>query len=184
MLQRALRLGTPEIVRRVSDATETVGLFSHVWHWSLLCFTGKGKLRRFWAPQPNPRFFSLEIDLRPESADESAPSNPAHIGIVLNHWLNQQRSRKHQDVQLNAVLGLPGRHAGGEALRAKDVSHIAQQKGVEKAQGQRLVEGQPRRELRVVAVDIRRTPVERKCYVQTSCFFGIDAPQSLARLPV
>jgi len=39
-------LRTPELVRRHFDDTETVGLFSHVWHWSLLCFTGKGKLRR------------------------------------------------------------------------------------------------------------------------------------------
>src|SRR5262245_15670816 len=132
----------------------------------------------------HPRFSSLKVDLRPESADESAPSNPAHIGIVLNHWLNQQGSRKHQDVQLNAVLGLPGRHAGGEELRAKTVSHIAQRQGVVKAQRQRLVEAQPRRELRVVAVDIRRTPVERKRCVQTSCFFGVDAPESLARLPI
>src|SRR6516164_11299779 len=127
---------------------------------------------------------SLEVDLRPKSGNESAPSNPAHIGIVLNHWLNQQRSRKHQDVQLNAVLGLPGRHAGGEELRAKNVSHIAQRQGVVKSQRQRLVKAQPRRELRVVAIDIRRTPVERKCCVQTSCFFGVDAPESLARLPI
>jgi len=72
-----------------------------------------------------PRFSSLKVHLRPKSGNESVPSNPAHIGIVLNHRLNQQGSRKHQDVELNTVLGLPGRHAGGEKLRAKTVSHIA-----------------------------------------------------------
>src|ERR1700736_6748326 len=91
---------------------------------------------------------------------------------------------KSQYVELDAVLGLPHRHTGEEELRAKNVSHIAQRHRVVKAQRQRLVEAQPRRELRVVAVDIRRTPVERKWCVQTSCFFGINAPESLARLPV
>src|SRR5262249_56741399 len=108
----------------------------------------------------------------------------AHMGIVLNHWLTQQRSKKHEDVKHNAVLGLQGGQAGGEELRAKSFPHIAQRQGVVKAKRQRLVEAQPRRELRVVAVDIRRTPVERKRCVQTSCFFGVDAPESLARLPI
>jgi len=48
-----------------------------------------------------PRFSSLKVHLRPKSGNESVPSNPAHIGIVLNHRLNQQGSRKHQDVELN-----------------------------------------------------------------------------------
>jgi hypothetical protein len=78
---------------------------------------------------PLPSIRSLKHYLRPEPGNESAPSNPAHISIVLNHRLDQEGSIKHQNVELNAVLGLPGRHAGGEELRAKTVSHIAQRHG-------------------------------------------------------
>src|SRR5713226_3038451 len=81
---------------------------------------------------PLPSIRSLKHYLRPEPGNESAPSNPAHISIVLNHRLDQEGSIKHQNVELNAVLGLPGRHAGGEELRAKTVSHIAQRHGVVK----------------------------------------------------
>jgi Malic enzyme, NAD binding domain len=84
----------------------------------------------------SPRF-SLQLQLRPESSNKSAPSNSAHIGIVLNHRLDQEGSRKHQYVELDAVLGLPRRHTGEEELRAKNVSHIAQRHRVVKAQRQR-----------------------------------------------
>jgi hypothetical protein len=42
------------------------------------------------------------------------------------------------------VLGLPGDHAGREEIGAQIVSPITQRYGVVKAQGQRLVEAQPR----------------------------------------
>jgi len=45
------------------------------------------------------------------------PANPAHIGIVLNHRLDKERPIKQQYVELNAVLGLPGSHAGNEDFR-------------------------------------------------------------------
>jgi hypothetical protein len=60
------------------------------------------------------------------------------------------------------VLGLPRSHAGKEEIGAQAVSHITQRHAVVKTQRQRLVEAQPRRELQEVAVDIRRTSVDRK----------------------
>src|SRR5882757_4565467 len=47
-----------------------------------------------------PLRFSLQLQLRPESGHESASPNSAHIGIVLNHRLDQEGSRKHQDIEL------------------------------------------------------------------------------------
>ena len=44
------------------------------------------------------------------------PSNPTHIGIVLNHRLDQERTIKQQYVELDAVLGLPSKYAGREKL--------------------------------------------------------------------
>jgi len=73
---------------------------------------------------------TLKLYLRPEACDESASSNTAHIEIVLDDWLDQERSVNHQDVELEAVLSLPGRHAGREELRAEGISHIAQRHGV------------------------------------------------------
>jgi hypothetical protein len=57
-------------------------------------------------PPPLPAIRSLKHYLRPEPGNESAPSNPTHISIVLNHRLDQEGSIKHQNVELNAVLGL------------------------------------------------------------------------------
>src|SRR5271156_6313337 len=51
-------------------------------------------------------------------------------------------------------------------------------------QGQRLVETQPRRQQRVVAVDVWRTPVVRKRPIQSLGFFRVDPPEGLARHPV
>jgi hypothetical protein len=44
------------------------------------------------------------------------PSDPAHIGIVLKHRLDQEWSIMQQYVELNAVFGLPGSHSGWEEL--------------------------------------------------------------------
>src|SRR5882757_3843585 len=112
------------------------------------------------------------------------PSNAAHIGVVLYDRLDQERSVIQQYIQLDAVLGLPGNHAGSEEVGAQTVSHIAQRYGVVKTQRQRLVEAQSRRELHEVAVDIRRTPVDRKHRIQAPCFFRVSAPECLARLPI
>src|SRR6516164_9100539 len=127
---------------------------------------------------------ALKFHLRPEACDESASSNTAHIEIVLDDWLDQERSINHQDVELEAVLNLPGRHPGREELRAEAISHIAQRHGVVEFERQRLVVSQSCRELGVVAIDVWRTPVERKRCVQTLCSFRVDAPERLARLPV
>ena len=55
---------------------------------------------------------ALKLHLRPEARDESAPSNTAHIEKVLDDWLDQERSINHLDVELDALLSLPGRPAG------------------------------------------------------------------------
>jgi hypothetical protein len=72
----------------------------------------------------------VKTHLRPEACDESASSNTAYIEIVLYDWLDQERSINHQDVELEAVFSLPGRHAGRDELRAEGISHIAQRDGV------------------------------------------------------
>ena len=74
----------------------------------------------------------LKINLRSKPGNDSTPSNAAHIGIILNNRLDQERSVIQQYVQLDAVLGLPGNHARREEIRTQIVSHIAQRYGVVK----------------------------------------------------
>src|SRR5258707_12081514 len=62
--------------------------------------------------QTNARILKIYFCSKP--GNESMPANPAHIGIVLNHRLDKERPIKQQYVELNAVLGLPGSHAGNE----------------------------------------------------------------------
>src|SRR5258708_18356355 len=76
----------------------------------------------------------LKIYLRSKPGNDSTPSNAAHIGIILNNRLDQERSVIQQYVQLDAVLSLPGNHARWEEIGTQAVSHIAQRYGVVKAQ--------------------------------------------------
>ena len=133
---------------------------------------------------PRNSIFLLKIYLRSKPGNDSMPSNAVHIGIVLDDRLDQERSVIQQYIELDAVLGLPGNRAWREEIGAQTVSHIAQRYGVVKTQRQRLVEAQPCRELHEVAVDIRRTPVDRKHRIQAPCFFRVSAPECLARLPI
>jgi hypothetical protein len=143
-------------------------------------FKGRGPE---WLVELGPNFRLLKIYLNSKPANESISSNPAHIGIVLKHRLEHEWSVAQQYVEFDAVLGLPGSHAGREEVWAQTVSHIAQRHGVVKTQRQRLVEAQPRRELHEVAIYIRRTPVERKRRIQAPCYFRVNAPESLLAFP-
>ncbi len=68
----------------------------------------------------------LKIYLRSKPGNDSMPSNAAHIGIILDNRLDQERSVIQQYVQLDAMLGLPGNHARWEEIGTQTVSHIAQ----------------------------------------------------------
>ena len=61
----------------------------------------------------------LKIYLRSKPGNDSMPSNAAHIGIILNNRLDQERSVIQQYVQLDAVLGLPGNHARWEEMELR-----------------------------------------------------------------
>src|SRR5258707_15711399 len=78
--------------------------------------------------------FRLKGYLYSEPNNESISANSAHIGVVLEHRLDRERPIAQQDVELKAVLGLPGSHAGREEVCAQAVSHIAQRHGVVKTQ--------------------------------------------------
>src|SRR6266403_1980161 len=127
----------------------------------------------------------LELHLCSKSEDNGAIPASAHVGVILDHRLQKEHlCNVQQSVELNALLGLERRQSRREEVRTQDVSYIAQRHGVVNVQRQRLVEAQSRREQRVVAVDIRRTPVVGKCRVQTLCPFRIHAPEGLACNPI
>jgi hypothetical protein len=48
--------------------------------------------------------FLLKLYLRPKPRNDSLPSNAAHIGIILNDRLEQERSVVQQHIQLDTVL--------------------------------------------------------------------------------
>src|SRR6266403_3524789 len=127
----------------------------------------------------------LELHLCSESEDNGAIRASADVGVILDHRLQKQHWRNvQQSVELNALLGFGRGLPRREEVWAQAISDIAQRHGVVNVKRQRLIEAQPRREQRVVAVDIRRTPVVGKCRIQTLCFFGVYPPNGLARHPI
>src|SRR5258706_949734 len=127
----------------------------------------------------------IEVHLCSKSEDNGAIPASAHVGVILDHQLQKEHVCNVQhSVEVNALLGLERRQSRREEVRTQAVSYIAQRHGVVNVQRQRLVEAQSRREQRVVAVDIRRSPVVGKRRVQTPCFFRVCPPESLARHPI
>jgi hypothetical protein len=59
---------------------------------------GEGVVRHYFRHRTEPEILFLKIYLRSKPGDDGVSSNPAYIGIVLNHRLDQEWSIVQQHV--------------------------------------------------------------------------------------
>src|SRR5882724_7707690 len=69
----------------------------------------------------------LELHFGSESDYYGAVRPSAYIRVVLQHWLQEEHGRDiRENIELEAVLGIPGSHTVRPEVRAKTVSYVAQ----------------------------------------------------------
>ena len=66
----------------------------------------------------------LELHFGSESDYYGALRPSAYIRVVLQHWLQEEHGRDiRENIELEAVLGIPGSHTVRPEVRAKTVSY-------------------------------------------------------------
>src|SRR5215831_17577235 len=101
--------------------------------------------------------WTLKLDLCPEADDDCVLCSAAIVREELDDRLEQQhRKDVQQRIELEGVFRVEWRRTRRRELLADAILDVPERHGVVKRDGQRFIEAQPRRELRVVAVDVGR----------------------------